>query len=245
MGKENRPFRFKKFEMTHHRSSMKIGVDAVVLGAWADITDARSILDAGCGCGIISLMCAQRNPEAKILAIDIDAESVNESFENFKNSPWSERLIAKLTDFNLLAATFTDLNLCENKFDYIISNPPYFDSGIVNPESVRLRARHQDDLSPTILLEKGVDLLSESGKIGLVIPNNQGEELIQKARGYGLYLQRLLKMRGREGREFKRFFLEFGKEMRKKDIGTLSIEYADGSFTKDYISLCKDFYLKF
>lgn len=91
MSRHNRPFRFKQFEVFHHRSSMKIGVDAVILGSWADFQYATSILDAGCGCGVISLMAAQRNKDAKVFAIDIDAESVDESNANFSTSPWCDR----------------------------------------------------------------------------------------------------------------------------------------------------------
>lgn len=228
---------------------MKVGVDAVILGAWADIGEADSILDVGCGCGVISLMCAQRNAQrnahAKIHAIDIDESSVEESGENFQNSPWSCRLSCELTDFNVFCRRIEEDSHADRKLDYIISNPPYFDSGIENPATARMQARHQDALSPAVILEKGRDMLSAKGKIGMVVPIEQAEELEFRATKVGLYLQRMMIMTGREGKEAKRAFMEFGKQSRKKEIGTLTIECADGSFTPEYISLCKDFYLKF
>lgn len=81
-------FRFKRFDCTHGGGSMKIGVDAVLVGAWADVSGARHIIDVGTGCGVIALMCAQRAPEAMITAIDIDEASVAEASGNFAASPW-------------------------------------------------------------------------------------------------------------------------------------------------------------
>ncbi len=236
---------------------MKIGVDAVILGAWAAIAGARNILDAGCGCGVISLMCAQRNPFAHILAIDIDNGSVEEAAENFKMSPWSERLDVEEIDFNSLVSSH--IHSEETKvFDYIISNPPYFDAGVENPSGARMQARHQDGLSPAVLLGKCNGLLSEDGILGMVVPLEQCDDLRRVASENGLCIYRKLIMTGREGRKPKRIFIELkktGTEVKvnpeSKDlngdekIGTLIIEHADGSFTKEYISLCKDFYLKF
>lgn len=240
MSKHNRPFKFKQFEVSHHRSSMKIGVDAVILGAWADITDASSILDVGCGCGVISLMCAQRNPKAEIMAIDIDRPSIEEALDNFNSTPWRERLYPILSDFAMFCLTY------ESKIDYIISNPPYFDSGIDNPATVRERARHQGTLSPEIIIAKGRGILSSNGKIGMVIPIDQAESIKKYARSLQMSVCRELIMKGREGREPKRAFIEFVNVPESKDkVINLCLEKENGEYTDEYRTLCRDFYLKF
>lgn len=243
MGRSNQPFRFKQFEVCHSRSSMKVGVDAVVLGAWADIASANNILDVGCGCGVITLMCAQRNPSVIITAIDIDYSSVAEASYNFEMSPWSERLCAK-------AENFMELSCCGSKndfygYDYIISNPPYFDSGIDNPDSVRLKARHQYELSPASLIRHGATMLNKGGKIGLVAPFEQYDKLTTEGKVSGLNVVRSLVMTGREGRTPKRIFMEFSHELSDEVKEILTIESSDGSFTEQYRTLCKEFYLKF
>ncbi|MDE5713403.1 MAG: methyltransferase, partial [Muribaculaceae bacterium] len=91
-------FHFKKFSVSHTRSSMKVGVDGVLIGAWAS-TCAGDILDAGTGCGVIALMLAQRNPDSKVLAIDVDKPSIDEASENFINSPWGDRIEALETSY--------------------------------------------------------------------------------------------------------------------------------------------------
>ena len=86
------PFRFKKFTVLHDKCALKVGTDAVLLGAWTNVNGTKAILDIGTGCGVIALMAAQRNPEAMIDAVEIDKTSFNQCEQNFKNSPWSERL---------------------------------------------------------------------------------------------------------------------------------------------------------
>lgn len=61
---------------------MKVGTDGVLLGAWADVTDCRELLDVGTGSGLISLMAAQRNPDVRITAIDIHSDSILQAREN-------------------------------------------------------------------------------------------------------------------------------------------------------------------
>ena len=83
MAMKERLFRFKQFSVRHELSAMKVGMDGVLLGTWAAVDGARRILDAGCGCGLIALMCAQRNAGARIDAIDVHALSVEEASFNF------------------------------------------------------------------------------------------------------------------------------------------------------------------
>lgn len=64
-------FKFKQFTVYHDRCAMKVGTDGVLLGAWAQVDNARRILDVGTGTGLIALMTAQRS-QAHIMGIDID-----------------------------------------------------------------------------------------------------------------------------------------------------------------------------
>ncbi len=220
---------------------MKVGVDAVILGAWADSTGS-SILDIGCGCGVISLMMAQRNPNARIIGIDIHEQSVIEANDNFNSSPWNTRLEAKNIDF---------MEFPENKlFDLLISNPPYFDSGIVEPDTPRLIARHESFLSPKSILRKGKNILKEKGRIALVVPFEREEEVKGEALASGYFTLRILRVSGSEGKMPKRSFMEFvtdpaHESAYERAIQTFCIQNREGEYTSEYHSLCEDFYLKF
>lgn len=234
-------FRFKHFNCHHGNSSMKIGVDAVLLGAWAD-TAGKRILDVGTGCGVIALMCAQRNPEAQIFAIDIDNDSIIEANANFDLSPWNDRLKAVFEDFTNLSAEIPD-----SDYDLIISNPPYFNSGVADPDTPRLVARHQGVLSPKTLLQHAGPLLSPDGRLAMIVPADQAHDLINDARSHGLYLRRACNVRDYPDAPYKRTMLEFETEVKgHKEGNELTMFNAPfGEPTDQYHKLCKDFYLKF
>lgn len=161
-----RIFHFKQFGVCHERSAMKVGTDAVLLGAWATHPAPRLILDVGCGCGVISLMLAQRYPEAEITGVEIDWETAAETTANFQGSPWACRLECVNIDFTEYEPA--------KRFDLIVSNPPYFDTGALNPQLKRLGARHQSSLTLTSLLSHARELLAtENSEIALILPSPQ------------------------------------------------------------------------
>lgn len=250
MSKHKEPFRFKMFEVEHCKSSMKVGVDAVALGAWCGGTEsgsgnsALSILDVGCGCGVISLMLAQRWNNSKITAIDIDKPSVKECGYNFQNSPWGERLEAINIDF------FEFCSKCKESgilFDCIVSNPPYFESGLANIDSARLKARHQSELNPVSVILGGSEILKSDGWIALVVPFDQESWIRECCIDNSLRVTRLLRLRDRAGKVPKRSFIQISKEDRdsQTEIDEITIKGEDGEYSEVYKNLCKDFYIKF
>lgn len=185
---------------------MKVGVDAVLLGAWAG-EKATRILDVGTGCGVISLMLAQRFPEALIDAIDIDESSVDEANLNFKNSPWSRRMKVWISEF---PKRFEIIN---EKYDLIVSNPPFFQSGISQPSTPRERARHMDKLSVFTLLEFSPKILKEDGILAMIFPSEFEEKVIETASHYSLFPKRICKIKNREGKSEKRVMIELQKKL--------------------------------
>lgn len=184
-------------------------------------------------------MCAQRNAVATVSGIDVDSGSVQEASFNFNRCPWAERLRAIQCDFNDWETPGLDL---------IVSNPPYFESGVLNPESVRLVARHQAGLSPAVLINRGKHFLSPQGRISMIVPADQFDDMNECGRLAGLPLIRANWIRGHMNAPVKRALLEFGvhgRPVRKDSIDTLTLEVEPGTPTQQHISLCKDFYLKF
>lgn len=243
---EAEEFRFKKFSVKHLRSSMKVGVDAVLLGAWVRMESPKKILEVGSGCGVISLILAQRFPEAYIKGIDIDTASVEEARENFNRSAWKERL-------DCFEEKFPDSFLTsDEKYDLIISNPPYFRAGVLQPSTTRERARHQDSLSMFSLLIHGKRLLNEKGAIAMIFPTEFMEEVLEISKESGLLLSHVCKVRNTVSKKDKRVLMKLELQSEKEfKEGTGSyikenlILFENGEPTEDYRILCKDFYLKF
>lgn len=224
---------------------MKVGIDGVLIGCWTDVEGARRILDVGTGCGLIALIMAQRCQEAEIIGIDIDEPSCKEALENAENSPWNDRL-------QIINGNFPDTLPIEysKSFDLIVSNPPYFDSGVSNAVTPRERARHQGSLSPFSLLASSVSLLKPLGMVAMVVPSEFSASLEEDADQMGYILKRKCFVRGHAVAPYKRVLIQW---ILKNDnlnpveikIEHLTLESERGLPTDEYRQICKDFYLKF
>ena len=138
-------FQFKKFSVKQDNSSMKVGTDAVLLGCWTQLRQIdKQLLEVGTGCGVISLIIAQRYNFVNIDAIDIDKASILDAKDNFNYSPWNNRLSA----INDSLQTYNP----DKQYDIIVSNPPYFNNSLQCPNNQRSVARHTNTLSYNDLL---------------------------------------------------------------------------------------------
>ena len=227
-------FKFKEFSVIQEKSAMKVGTDGVLLGSWASCVGYNSILDIGCGTGLIALMLAQRNLDSNVTGIEIDRIAGQEAQLNIINSNWNDRIVIKntsLQNFNPLI-----------KFDLIVSNPPFFSRN----KSIKKRdiARHTNSLSFHDLIENSINLLSDKGIFSVIIPKNNEEYFCDIATSYSLYCIRICNIRGNKNSEVKRVMMEFSFIKAKAIIESLTIEIRRHQYTNKYIQLCKDFYLK-
>ena len=216
---------------------MKVGVDGVLVGAWSDASGAKSILDAGAGCGLIALMMAQRFPDARITAIESEPEAAAEAGENFNDSPWNDRIEIICDDIANLRGM--------RKFDYIVSNPPFFVAGVDADESARMAARHVKGLSPLWLAENAPKLLNRGGGVSMIFPTEMLEAVVSTAAGSGFSPSRITHVRGHAGARRKRVLLELRESPQLTATSELILESRPGEPTEEYRRLCRDFYLKF
>lgn len=232
-------FRFKKFTVYHDKCAMKVGTDAVLLGAWADTSFCRNILDIGTGTGIIALMLAQRS-QATVEAIDIDKEACVQATENAAASPYTERIKV----VHASCADFAASNQ-QKRYDLIVSNPPYFINSLKCPDNKRTVARHTDTLLLSDLIRKAQTLLSPSGRIALVLPYERQEEVKALASANHLYICRQTDVIPIHGAAPKRLLVELSATKENiKNRDALIIEEARHQYTPEYIALTKEFYLK-
>lgn len=232
-------FRFKKFTVYHDKCAMKVGTDAVLLGAWADTSFCKNILDIGTGTGIIALMLAQRS-QATVEAIDIDKEACVQATENAAASPYTERIKV----VHASCADFAASNQ-QKRYDLIVSNPPYFINSLKCPDNKRTVARHTDTLLLSDLIREAQTLLSPSGRIALVLPYERQEEVKALASANHLYICRQTDVIPIPGAPPKRLLVELSTtEENIKNRDTLTIEEARHQYTPEYIALTKEFYLK-
>ena len=233
-----KPFYFKQFTVLQDNATHKVGTDGVLLGAWVQILNGdKHILDIGSGTGLIALMLAQRTAsDVRITAIEIDAADAHQASQNVESSPWREKISVhhrSLQNF-----------LPQDKYDLIVSNPPYFLNSWLPPDTKRRQARHTAHLPFPELLEHTARLLSEHGRFAVILPNTEGLQFVHLARGHRLFPVRRTAFRSRANKPVERLLMEFAYDGEPASEGELVLYDQGQTWSEAYWELTKDFYLK-
>ena len=232
-----RPFFFKKFALFHHRSTMKIGTDAILLARWVDVSDNDEVLDIGTGCGLIPLMLAQKGIKS-VDAVEIDSDSYEEAAQNFSNSAWKSQISAIHADVKDYAVQSL------KKYDLIVSNPPFFFGDNIPEKAKKGLARHTNTLSYNDLLISVKKLLKPEGRFALVLPARESRTFLKDAENHGFYLQKEMKIVPIEGKEPNRINMQLVvNHVDNVESETFVLRTTDHSFTKYYKDFLKDYYL--
>ena len=219
---------------------MKVGTDGVLLGAWARLEPChRRVLDIGTGTGLIALMAAQRTEEwgAKVVGVEIDPSAVEDARANVAASEWSERV-------EIVVSPIQDYS-AEEKFDHILSNPPYFVASLLSPDAARTTARHTTSLTFDQLAASASGLLAPEGSLSLVLPYDAVADMTLAAARKGLFLVRRTDISSKTGGKPLRSLLEYAFRPLPTAMDSLTIHLPDGDYTSEYRELTKAFYLKF
>jgi len=235
-------FHFKQFDIRHEASAMKVGVDGVLLGAWVAATPGARILDVGCGCGLISMMLAQRYKDTYIVAIDTDMPSAQEAAINVQASLWADRI-------NVMHKSFREIlddTVYHNAFDVVVSNPPFFNAGIQDKGTARLAARHCAELSPYTLARDSKILLKDKGSLQIILPNLEREKLMTATMSFGWHLHRETFVRDNIHTQHKRVMMHLcTSECIVPMTDELMLHNPDGTPTAAHRVLCQPFYINF
>ncbi|MDD3038589.1 methyltransferase [Bacteroides sp.] len=229
-------FQFKQFTVWHDKCAMKVGTDGVLLGAWTSVQGASRILDVGTGTGLVALMLAQRSlRESQIVALEIDEAAVAQAKENIFHSPWKDRIEVLQKDFIFFHSS--------DKFDVIVSNPPYFIDSLICPDQQRNVARHNDSLTYEELLKGVVGLLAKEGRFTIVIPTDVADRVKLLAMNYGMYAVRQLNVVTKPGGISKRTLICFSLKKQECLTEVLIIELSRHQYSEEYINLTREYYL--
>ncbi|WP_290619032.1 MULTISPECIES: tRNA1(Val) (adenine(37)-N6)-methyltransferase [unclassified Arsukibacterium] len=242
-------FKCKQFFVGHAQCAMKVGTDGLLLGAWASlptcvssanhtaITVANTMLDIGTGSGLISLMLAQRAPDATIHAIELDPAAAAQASCNFLQSPFSKRL--KLLKGDILTYQPAE------RYALIVSNPPFFDNALLSKDGQRNQARHTASLPMPLLLAKAAALLAAGGSFALVLPDSSAEAFCRMAYEQGWYLRVNCVVYSRTSKAPLRRLMQWQREPCCPQQQQLVIHDRKGGYTEQYRTLLREFYLNF
>lgn len=237
-------FHFKKFTLAHEHSTMKIGTDAVLLAALTEAQDAQSLLDIGCGCGVVAFCIAQqmahKQMKPTIYGLDSDLPSVEEAQRNALQFPLLPPDCFHFLHIRLQDWTAQD---CPPKFDLIVSNPPFFGNDLKPATASRLKSKHRDEQLSFEELILNVDkLLNDNGRFALILPFTEGEEFQQLAISHFHLTQKTI-IRPTTKKPAHRVILEYTRHPHNDLFTerTLTIRNEKNEYTEEYLLAVKPY----
>jgi len=231
-------FRFQQFSVVQEKSAMKICTDATLFGAMAPVDGGERVLDIGTGCGLLALMLAQLGV-ASVVAVELTKEAYSEARENFRHSPWSHQLEAVEGDIQGFAEGEV------GSFDFIISNPPFFESHTKTSSDLRKLARHTDTLPFSELITVVARLLTDKGAFYLLLPTPVVNKFCHLAAESGLYLHQQVDYANSAGRQGKVSTLLFSRQPAQCEPQRHNIFRAHRIYTEESARYLKPFLLRF
>ncbi len=232
------PFRCKQFTVRHDQCAMKIGTEAILLGAWAAAAKPKRILEIGTGSGVIALMLAQRFPAAQVTAVELDAPACEQAYGNFAAAPFCDRL-------TLIRCAVQDFRP-NDQYDLVVCNPPWFQKSLKPLDAARTMARHSDSLSLQELGAAARRLLSPGGALNVILPIEQAMLFTAIATALELHCHRLCEVRPTPTSSPKRQLLEFSDRPPKQDVCAqeIVVEVTRHQYSVEFSQLAKEFLLK-
>ena len=244
----NRKMTFKRFTVHDEKCAMKIGTDAVMLGAWANPSKSSThlkIVDIGSGSGVISLMLAQRFEHSAVTAIELEPLAAEQSRENFASSPFVNQIFCIERSFQQWSEEAQNFEA-----DLVVSNPPFFHNKPRSPFYARNLARHDDALPISDLFKGVAKILSKEGVFGIVWPIEREAELISAANDFNFKRVRRCEILPTQKHSAVRFLSEFKFSQQVSSVAICSKilletgeEKGRRNFTTEYKELMRNFFL--
>ncbi|MBL4861500.1 MAG: methyltransferase [Crocinitomicaceae bacterium] len=222
--------------MKQSDAAMKVGTDAMLLGAFVNTEGKSAGLDIGTGTGVLALMLTQKKPELHFDGVELDTESAEECKLNFSNSDWSERLSVVQGDFAACKLT--------KSYDLIVSNPPFYQSTLLNNDARKANARHAQSLPMDILVGRVGECLSVSGDFWIIVPWEDEGRWSAACKTNGLHLNTCITIYGKENGEAKRVVLRYSWVENSVYRSDFTVRKENGGYTEEYRKLTMDFHEK-
>jgi tRNA1Val (adenine37-N6)-methyltransferase len=233
-------FQFKQFAVDQSGCAMKINTDGVLLGVLTQANNPQSILDIGTGTGVIALMSAQRFPDTKIDAVEISEAAAATAARNFKSSKFADRLTSYHSGFEEYFQQNPD-----QKYDLIVSNPPFYINALKSPGEQRTVAKHTDEQFFNTLLSTTSNHLADNGLFWLILPVTTSELVKASAKAYGLYLHTQINIKSYPQSEPHRQIVVFSVNQMPVIVSDFTIYEEPKKYTTQYESALKDFFTIF
>lgn len=236
-------FQFKQFTIHQDQCAMKVCTDACLFGAWMvemirdNNLNFSNALDIGTGTGLLSLMLVQEN-DIDIDALEINENAARQAIQNIESSPWKN----KVQVHNQSLQEFTP----HKKYDFIFSNPPFFENDLTSSDKNKNAAKHDSTLTLEVLIDFIKNNLAETGYAAVLLPYHRTayiESLLQKQ---SLFTIEKMQVRQSVSHGFFRTMILFSnKEGESSSVKEMSIHDENRKYTDGFVAKLKGYYLKF
>lgn len=231
----NNYFQFKQFRIDQGDCAMKVTTEGCLFGAL--ITKNKSpkrILDIGTGTGLLALMLAQKFPAAEIDAVEIEHSAFEQATSNFQASVWHENINAYFVDIRDFQS--------KEKYDLIVSNPPFFRNSLLGLSDSTNTAKHQGQLNQSDLLNCVERLLDSSGEFWVIYPEKESKGFDALAENRNFFLKNKISVLNQPNSSVFREIQSFSKIANELSESTLIIK-ENGKYTSQFEQLVHPFYL--
>ena len=232
----NNYFQFKQFTIHQQHCAMKVCTDACLFGAYManEIEDHKTVLDIGSGTGLLSLLLAQKS-NSQIDTVEIDVAAFDQAKENIVQSPWKERIEIVNSDIN-------DFDP-QKKYDYIISNPPFFEADLKSADDKKNAAKHDSTLTLQVLLTNIDRLLHKEGSFAVLIPFDRSNYFETAAASMHFHLAKKISVQQTPAHNFFRSILIFSRKAAPVKKETIQIKNEQGEYSDVFRELLREYYL--
>jgi tRNA1Val (adenine37-N6)-methyltransferase len=219
---------------------MKVCTDSCLFGAWIaheierKKISVKTILDIGTGTGLLSLMLAQKT-NAIISAVEIDINSSEQADENFKRSPWLDRLRLFHADIKSWRA--------QHQYDLIVCNPPFYEDDLLPGDNGKNISKHSTALNFEELLIVVKKLIKYDGAFAILLPASRATFFETLAFKHSLFPEEKLEVKQTPSHTYFRTMFFFRTQKCKLSVNDLSIKDDKNEYTKEFTTLLKDYYL--
>ena len=217
---------------------MKVCTDACLFGAWiarnTQWNEKQRALDIGGGTGLLSLLLAQQH-SLSIDVVEINEQAAEQATQNIEASPWKNQI-------QVIHSALQDFHAA-GKYDFIFSNPPFFENDLKSTHHEKNDAKHDQSLSFKELIQFIAVHISENGVGALLIPYHRLDYLRQLLQENQLYCNQEMMVRQSTRHDYFRAMIIFSKNKSNTISQEMSIHNAERKYTEEFSALLKDYYL--